>query len=340
MELLLTRPNQIVVIGASGGGIEALRVIASALPADFPVPICVVLHTAPQSIGVLPQILSRAGPLTATNAVTGEFLRPAHIHVAPPDHHLVVEPGKLRITRGPREHRFRPAVDPLFRSAAQVYGPGAIGVILTGSLDDGTAGLWTIKQLGGTAIVQDPTDAMYPGMPQHAIDHVKVDEIVPLTGVAPLLTRLTAVPLQERLSTPVPEHVAVEVKVAMEHDPIDAGLEQIGAPSRFACPECHGVLLQLKDSPQARFRCHTGHAYSAASLLAAINEQIEESLWNSIRALDEGYLLFCKMAEHVASAHVGSDSASLTNRADEAKRQSEVIRGLLMSREPFQPDRR
>src|SRR3954468_16267399 len=199
--------NQIVVIGASAGGLEAMRTLARDLPADFPTPICVVIHSAPQSPGMIGEILDRVGPLRATNARNRERLTPAHIYVAPPDFHLVVEPGILRVTKGPRENRFRPAIDPLFRSAAQVYGPGAIGVILTGSLDDGVAGLWTIKRLGGTAVVQDPAEALYSSMPRTAIQQVDVDHVVPIDQLAPLLVRLTAMPLQERLAAAVPEHV-------------------------------------------------------------------------------------------------------------------------------------
>lgn len=329
----MTQSNQIVVVGTSAGGIEALRVLAAALPEEFPAPICVVLHTAPQSPGVLPEILSRAGPLQASTATNGERLRPGHIYVAPPDFHLVIEPGKLRVTKGPKENRFRPAIDPLFRSAAQVYGPGAIGVLLTGSLDDGTAGLGTVKQLGGTAIVQDPADALFPSMPRSAIQHVKVDHIVRLVEVAPLLVRLTTAPVQARLSEEQPVTVQIEVEIAVGNNPIDAGLEHIGEPSPFACPECHGVLLRLKEGSFARFRCHTGHAYSATSLLAAVNEQIEASLWTSIRALDEGGLLLCSMAEHFRTAHQDIKGAELTARAEELKLQADAIRRVVTTRE-------
>ena len=330
--------KQIVVIGASAGGIEALRVVAAGLPADFPAPICVVVHTAPESPGVLGEILARAGHLAARNATTGERLVPGTIYVAPPDCHLVIEPGRARVTKGPRENRFRPAIDPLFRSAAQVFGPNAIGVILTGSLDDGTAGLWTIKRLGGIAVVQDPTDALFSGMPQHALDHVPVDHVVPLSAIAALLVELTAQPVAapaERAA--VPEIITIEVKIAMEHNPADAGLEQIGQPSSFACPECHGVLLQLKEGPSVRFRCHTGHAYSMASLLAAINEGVDQALWNAIRALEEGHLLMCHMAEHLTRNHSEDDAATLVTRADDAKRHSDIIRNLATMHQPF-PD--
>jgi two-component system chemotaxis response regulator CheB len=327
--------KHVVVIGASAGGIETLRTLVAALPDDFAAPICVVLHTAPQSPGLLDSILARAGRLPATNAVNGERLNAAHIYVAPPDFHLLIEPGIVRITKGPRENRFRPAIDPLFRSAAQVYGPRAIGVILTGSLDDGTDGLWAIKQLGGCAVVQDPTEALFPSMPQHALDHVDVDYVLPIAEIAPLLVKLTsaAAPAAERAE--VPELLHVEVKIAMEHNPIEAGLERIGTPSKFACPECHGVLLELKEGTRTKFRCHTGHAYSVASLLAAIGEGIEDSLWNAVRALEEGQLLMTRMAEHLKASHDGAYAAQLIERANEARLQSDTIRKLAMAREPL-----
>jgi two-component system chemotaxis response regulator CheB len=176
-------------------------------------------------------------------------------------------------------------------------------------------------------------------MPQHAISHTQVDHIVPVTGIAPLLVRLAATPIDERVArSVVPEQVHVEVKVAMEENPIDAGLERVGEPSPFACPECHGVLLRMKDGPQGRFRCHTGHSYTALSLLAAVNEQIEASIWNSIRSLEEGRLLLCTLADHVATAHSATDAAELRARADETRRQADVLRQLLTAREPLSLD--
>jgi two-component system, chemotaxis family, protein-glutamate methylesterase/glutaminase len=327
--------KHIVVIGASAGGIETLRELVGTLPADFPAPICVVLHTSPLSPGVLDAILTRAGHLPATNARDRETLRAGHIYVAPPDCHLLVEPGLVRATKGPRENRFRPAIDPLFRSAAQVYGPFAIGVILTGNLDDGTAGLWAIKQLGGTAIVQSPEDALFPSMPQSALDHVRVDHEVPVSRMGALLVELTSQSVDKPVVA-VPEVVEVEVKIAKEQNPLAAGLEEIAEPSSFACPECHGVLLQLKEGGRIRFRCHTGHAYSMESLLAAISEGIEDALWNAIRALEEGELLLNSMAAHITTTHAkAADAEPLLARAAEAHRQSETIRQLVMEREPL-----
>ena len=215
--------KRLVVIGGSSGAIEATRVIVQGLPADFGAPVCVVLHTSPQSPGILDAILDRAGKLPAATAVTGARLRDGHIYVAPPDHHLVIEPGAVRLSKGPRENRFRPAVDPLFRSAAQVYGAGAIGVVVTGNLDDGTAGLWTIKQLGGTTIVQDPKDALFPSMPASALQQVSVDYVVPLHEIAPLLVRLLERPAGDVPPEPAPTSLEVDVKIGTGHNAVAVG---------------------------------------------------------------------------------------------------------------------
>lgn len=182
--------NRIVVVGGSSGAVDAVRTLAAGLPADFPAPVCVALHTSARSNGLLSGIIGRAGRLSAVTPHNAERLAAGVIYVAPTDRHLLVEPGRARLSRGPKENMFRPAIDPLFRSAAQVYGPGAIGVLLSGRLDDGTAGLWAIKQLGGTAIVQDPDDAAFPAMPESAIRHVEVDFVVRAVNVAPLLADL------------------------------------------------------------------------------------------------------------------------------------------------------
>jgi two-component system chemotaxis response regulator CheB len=327
--------QRIVVIGASAGGIEALRTILGALPRDFPAAVCVVLHSAPEAPGVLPQILSRTSSLDVVLGRDQDTLQPGRVYVAPPDCHLLVEPGRVRVTKGPRENRFRPAIDPLFRSAAQVFGPGAIGVVLTGSLDDGTSGLDVIKRLGGTAVVQDPADALYPSMPQSAIARVEVDHVVRLSGLAPILVELTRARTEPWTGESVPVEVEVEVKIAKEHNPVDAGLEQIGRPSPFACPECHGVLLQFKDGARPRFRCHTGHAYSIDSLVAAVSEGVEESLWSAVRSLEEAGLLLQTLAAHVDAGHDTGNAERLREQAEQARRQSDQVRQLMNSREPL-----
>lgn len=276
-----------MVVGASAGGIDALRTIAAGLPADFPAALCAVIHVAPDSPGILDRILERAGPLPAVMVNDKERLREGVIYVPRPDHHLIVEPSRLCATRGPKENRFRPAVDPLFRSAAQTYGPQVIGVILTGALDDGTAGLWTVKQLGGVAVVQDPDDAEARSMPQSAREHVRVDHCVPLRRIASLLVELARQDIAEAGGYTLPEPINIEVEIAKENAALEAGIEALGEPSRYACPECHGVLRQLKEGDRMRFRCHAGHAYSAEALVADMDQAIEESLWSSIRAVED-----------------------------------------------------
>lgn len=325
--------KDIMVIGASAGGIEALRALVGGLPKEFAASLFVVLHTAPQSPGILDQILARAGALPAKNAFDKEQIQLGRIYVAPPDHHLLIEPGIVRVTKGPKENRFRPAVDPLFRSAAQTYGPRVVGVILTGGLDDGTAGLWAIKQLGGTSIVQDPEQALSPSMPMSALRHVKVDYILPIEEVAPLLVRLSNTPAEEEgAEDQMSNEMEIEIKIAKEAEAIEAGIRTIGNPSSYACPECHGVLLQLKEGDRIRFRCHTGHAYSTDSLLAEITERIDESLWNSIRSIEESVMLLRHLARH-ARENNGGNAEQFEQKAEEAQRRSDLVRQAVMNHE-------
>ena len=326
--------KDIVVIGASAGGIDAIRTIAAGLPHDFGGSLFVVVHTAPAAPGVLDVIFGNAGPLPAAAAVNGERIMPGRIYVAQPDHHLIIEPGRIRLTRGPKENRFRPAVDPLFRSAAQTYGPRVVGVILSGGLDDGVNGLWTVQRLGGTAIVQDPHEAPAPSMPQSALNHVKVDYVLPAAEIAPLLVRLASTPADEQEGArPVPEEIRIEVDIAKEDKAADAGVFRLGNPSKYACPECHGVLLQMNDQVPLRFRCHTGHAYTLESLISDMDEAIEDSLWNAIRALEERAMLLQQAAAHVRQSHGAADASELEQRAREAEQRAHVIRQAVLSRE-------
>ena len=329
------RTKHLVVIGTSAGGIEALRALVAALPPDFPAAIAVCMHTAPQSPAILPDILMRSGRLPASHPRNGDTLSPGRIYVAPPDYHLLIEPGRMRLSKGPRENRFRPAIDPLFRSAASVYGPGSIGVILTGNLGDGAAGLWAIKQLGGIAIVQDPGDAMFPSMPQSALRVVNADYCIPLDQIAPLLTQLTSSTPPDAARPPAAaEGLEIEVKIAKDEHPLTAGVTRLGRPSPFACPECHGVLLQVEEGGRIRFRCHTGHAYSAESLQAEIGEAIEVALWNAIRSLQEGTLCLQRMAQHQDTAHAGDEAAALMARAREMEQQADTLREMVTSAAP------
>jgi two-component system chemotaxis response regulator CheB len=324
--------RDIIVIGTSSGGIDALKELVAEFPRDLNAAVFVVLHVAPYSLGILPEILERVGTLPAANARDWEEIEAGRIYVAPPDHHLILEPsGHVRVTRGPRENRFRPAIDPLFRSAAHAFGPRVVGVILTGWLDDGTAGLWAVKERGGAAVVQHPDDAFAPAMPLNAIKYVEVEHIVPLKEIAPLLVRMTEAPPEEEGERPVSEEMATEVKIAREDNALESGIMKWGEPSVYACPECHGVLLQLKEGGNTRFRCHTGHAYSVDSLLAEFGEKTEESLWSAIRAIEEGVLLMRDLAKHFGEHHNAADAESLLSKAEEAQRRANLVRQAVMN---------
>jgi two-component system chemotaxis response regulator CheB len=330
--------RDIIVVGTSAGGVEALRTLVSGLPGDFPGSVFVVMHTAPDSPGVLAQILDRWGPLPAQNAENRVRIRPGHVYVAPPDYHLLLEPGLMRVTHGPKENRFRPAVDPLFRSAAQTYGPRAVGVILTGGLDDGVSGLWAVKRLGGLAVVQDPAEAFMPSMPLGAIRQVEVDYTLPLAEIAPLLVRLASKSVAEQGGYEVPEDLKIEVSIAKEERARDEDIFKLGRPSVFTCPECHGTLLQLRENGRTRFRCHTGHAFSADSLLAEVTENVEASLWNSIRVIDESVMLMRHIAEHIREADAGT-AEQFRRRAEEGERRSELVRSAVFSHDNLSGDK-
>ena len=261
-----TSGQRIIVIGASAGGFEALKKIVKELPADFNAPLFIVWHMSPDIRGILPQVLNRVNSIYAAHAYDREEIKSNRIYVAPPDYHLLLEEGTVRVTHGPKENRFRPAVDPLLRSAAYAYGSRVIGVILSGALDDGTAGLWTVKHYGGTAIVQDPMDAEVPSMPENAIREVNVDYCVGVSEIAKLLVRLTKQPVKKE-EVMKDEQTKKEIEIAAEENALEKGLMNLGELTPFSCPECQGVLSRLQNNNIIRYRCHTGHAYSVADAL-------------------------------------------------------------------------
>jgi two-component system chemotaxis response regulator CheB len=280
---------------------------------------------------MLPKILADAGPLQVSIPRDIEPLKSGHIYVAAPDHHLLLEQGHVRLTRGPKENGFRPSIDALFRSAAYAYGPRVVGVILTGLLDDGTAGLWAVKDRGGTTIVQDPKEAAAPSMPQSAIHYVKVDHRLPLSGIAPLLNEFAHTPAAKEGAYAVSERMKIEVEIAKENAAIDKGLQNLFEPSNYTCPECHGVLLQLKEGAILRFRCHTGHAYSALTLLEDGEDGVEGSLWGAIRSLEERVLMLRQFAEHLESYDRSADAAVLLQEIERTKRKAEFVRQAVTS---------
>lgn len=315
--------RRIITIGASAGGVAALQHVMRSLPTDLSAPVFVVLHMSADSPGLLPAILTRAGALTAEHPVDGEIFVPGRIYVAPPDHHVLLDPaGRVRVSRGPKENRFRPAIDPLFRSAAHAFGSRVIGVVLTGALDDGTAGLWAIKRHGGATIVQDPDEAFVPSMPQSALRYVDVDHCMSIAEIGPLLARLAEEPVT--ITSPTETRAMdIESKILLGEGS-EQDVRTLGAPSPYACPECHGSLHEIREDELVRYRCHVGHAYSTDTLLSELTKKISEALWSALRAIQESAILLRQEADRaqtdgntplcgrylqkVKSAHMNADA--------------------------------
>ena len=316
-----------IVIGASAGGVEAIRFLAAELPADFPATVFVVLHIGAHP-SQLPWLLNQTGPLRAVHPKDGDPIRPGQIHIAPPDHHLLIEAGHMRLTRGPRENWARPAIDPLFRSAARAYGSDVIGVVLTGGLNDGTAGLYEIKQNGGITVVQDPVDAAHPDMPRSALKHVPVDHCLPLAQLPELLARLAA----ERAVHP--DQTPSSARKQGKEMTAEYKLDQ---PVTVACPDCGGALRRMELGTLIQYGCHIGHVYTAEVMVAAQFAALERSLAGSMRSLSERGELCRQMAEkcHAAGDPVGAAQWDTAMR--EAKERAVALRRLL-EKEWIHPD--
>ncbi|MBV9215893.1 MAG: chemotaxis protein CheB, partial [Acidobacteria bacterium] len=277
---------------------------------------------------------SNIGPLPAAEGRDGERIENGRIYVAKADHHLVIDGDRLRVSRGPKENRFRPAIDPLFRSAAYSYGKRVIGVILSGALDDGTSGLWEVKRRRGIAIVQDPRDAEIASMPESAMLAADPDHVVPADEIARLLVRLSQQDAgSEEVRMAHDDRTKQEIKIAAEDNAFRSGVFQSSELTPFTCPECSGVLAKLVDGDRVRFRCHTGHAFSADSLLAALTENIEESLWSAVRGMDESIMLLNHLGDHFAEVNSGSLAAKFFQKAKEAAVRNERIRHVVLDHE-------
>ena len=324
--------HDIIVLGASAGGVEALTQLVKALPPDLPAAIFVVIHFPAHSTSVMPSILNRCGSLKASHPTDGEAIQHGRIYVAPPNYHLLVKRGYIHLARGPRENGHRPAIDPLFRTAARFYGRRVVGVVLSGNLDDGTAGLAAVKQRGGVAVVQDPTDALFAGMPRSAIENVEVDYILPLSAIAPTLVSLAQEPVVEE-----EDSLTGEMEIESEIAELDMAAlhkddsDRPGIPAGFGCPDCGGALWELRDGQLIRFRCRTGHAYSAETLLAEQSEVLETALWNAFRALEERAALSRRMHQGARDRNQTRSAVRFQEQADEAQQNATVIRELLLN---------
>lgn len=317
--------RDVVAVGASAGGVEALRALVGGLPADYPGVILVVLHLPRDAPSALPLILGRSGPLPAATAVDGERLRPGRVYVAGNDHHLIVIDGHLRMSHGPAENGHRPAIDPLFRSVARAYGPRAVGVVLSGTRDDGAAGLAGIVARGGTAVVQDPSDALYASMPRAALAQAPTEHVAPAARLGALIAGITAQAPPAALATP--GDTALDSEVAMANL-ASVTTDEFAPPAGFGCPACGGSLFQIDDGPVSRYRCRIGHAWSAESLLDEQALALEGALWIALRALEEKAELSRRMAENGASRRTGTGKRFHTI-AGEADAAAATIRRLI-----------
>jgi two-component system, chemotaxis family, protein-glutamate methylesterase/glutaminase len=321
--------RDLIVVGASAGGVEALRSLVAGLPADLGAAVAVVLHLPAGGTSALPQILRRFGNLPTTSASSGMPIQAGMIHVAPPDHHLLVIDDQFALSHGPTENGHRPAINALFRSAAVSRNRRTIGVLLSGVLDDGVAGLVSIKSQGGLALVQDPADALYPGMPQNAIRHLTPDHVLPVSEMGPLLAKLTRQESVADRAPPAELLLELENEIAQNRrTAVDYQANGVGAPSGFSCPDCQGVLSELGPD-EGRYRCRVGHAWSADALLHAQGDVFERALWTALRSLDEKASMASRMSRDAEQRGNHRLAERYSRTADEANQAADVLRERL-----------
>lgn len=314
--------RQIIAIGGSAGSIEVIRQICRALPAEFPATVLIAVHVTPGSQNLLAGILESGGSLPASTAVEGEQVQPGHAYVAPADHHLVVEADVIRLGRGPRENMARPAIDPLFRSVGISAGPRAIGVLLSGLLNDGSSGLADLKRCGGVTVVQSPLDAAEGEMPRTALLASDVDYRAAAADLGALLVALVG--QQPGPTVPPPASVVLEVEIALGRPSNTPTLAEIADAVPLSCPGCGGTLSQIKRSP-LRFRCQVGHGYTAEALAREQVGSIDEAIRIALRVIEERAVLTEKMAMDATQAGRIAAAASFEERAREYRRNAAVL---------------
>lgn len=332
-----TEPVQrrdIIVIGGSAGSLGPLKELVSSLPENLPAAIFVTVHVSPESPSILPAILTRAGQIPAVHPLNRQTIMQSTIYVAPPDQHLLIEDGCVLTSCGPRENLHRPAIDPLFRSAARACGPRVMGVILSGQLDDGASGLMAVKLRGGLAVVQDPAEAAFPDMPLHASEYADPQYVLPIAAIQRLILESAGggylgggqrggCETLVKQQSPSQKALSVEVKNAeVQKRPLK---EQLGMPSVYACPDCHGVLWEVKEGDLVRYRCRVGHSYTEETLNVALSKATEDTLWASMRALEEKADLLRRMA----SRSDRRSSARFDEEAETTERHAAAIRDML-----------
>lgn len=332
--------HKIVVIGASAGGLEGVKALIAALPKHFPAVMLVVLHIPSDSVSALPQILSRAGPLPARQPEDGETMQPGQIYVARPDHHLLVEGDVIGVKKSPRENRFRPSIDVLFRSAAYHHHHQVAGVILSGALEDGVSGLWTIKHLGGTTLVQHPDEAAFDSMPLSALQQVDIDHLLSAADIGTFLSDWATKPPNTMPEVAMEEskRIETEVSIASGKNAFQEGVMELGELSPFSCPECHGVLMRIREGDSSRYRCHTGHAYTDSALLAGLMESIDHSYGQILRALEEAVILLEDMGKHLVNIDQSDAAEIFFKKAKEARNRAQAMHKIALHAEHVSSD--
>ncbi|ACA20477.1 CheB methylesterase [Methylobacterium sp. 4-46] len=324
--------RDIIVIGGSAGATVPLKALLRALPADLPAAVLVVLHIPARSLGLLATVTSAASRLPVETAQDGMAIRPGHIYLGVPDRHLLLVDGVIRLGRGPRENMVRPAIDPLFRSAAIAYGPRVIGVVLSGLLNDGAAGLDAIKACGGLALVQDPADAVADEMPLAALAAAAVDLAVPGARLGDVLSDLARETPGPRL--PVPPEIRIEVDIAAGERVGSGVLRQIADPAPLTCPHCCGVLSEVRGSKPVRFRCQVGHALTAEALAKEQEAAVDEAMRVALRIVEERADLVARMAEDGRRSGRRAVAEMYEARAAEYRGYGETIRRAILSAMP------
>jgi two-component system chemotaxis response regulator CheB len=336
-------PPDCVVIGASAGGLEPLREVVSQLPPDFATPVFVVVHIPSYVPSLLPGILSHAGSLPATHPEDHARIEEGHIYVAPPDHHLLINDSHIAVKRGPKENGFRPSIDALFRSAAYTYGPGVVGIVLSGDLSDGTSGLWSIKRLGGVAIVQEPAASLYPSMPRSALEYVEADYRGTPAEIGETLVELSRLPVQPASThssdDPDVRRMALETQIAAGTELPEQSILDLGELSPFTCPECHGVLVRIMEGKSFRFRCHTGHGFSADALLESLTGTVREFIWQATRGYQEGSMLLVHIAQHLRDQGDEAAAEKFLAKSRELNRQASELRKITLAQDSLSEEK-
>lgn len=324
--------HRVIAIGGSTGAIEALKAIIAGLPADLPAAVFIVVHVGAEGRNLLAGILNGLCSLPVQTASDGQYVQAGHVYVAPADHHLLVIDSVIRLGRGPRENMTRPAIDPLFRSVAESYGPRAIGVVLTGKLNDGASGLADLKRCGGVTVVQNPVEAEAPDMPLGALHASDVDYRASLADLGPLLATLAAE--EPGPCTVIPRRIALEIDIALGRPCLTSTIAQMGRPVALSCPQCSGVLSEIEAGSPLRFRCQVGHAFTAEVVADAQQGAVDEAIRVALRIIEERAYLVERMAQDAERSKRPRSATGFLAKAQELRGYADVLRSAALFLEP------